>query len=144
MKVFNTILKTLLLIVGLAMFTNLQTGCKDPDEYAPHPDSLISPPAAPQLLNPPHDTGWVYVPAQGPVIVNFEWTSVQGAEYYELHVYADTTYTDPVTYKVSYNAVIIAFLPRPVYWRVRASSSRWTWYTDWSEIRYFRVWWPVE
>lgn len=144
MKVFKTILKTLLLIVGLAMFSSLQTGCKDPDEYAPYQDSLISPPAAPQLLNPPDDTGWVYIEALGPVIVDFEWTPIQDAEHYDLYLYADTTYTDPVTYKVSDNAVTIAFLPRRVYWRVRASSSRWTWFTDWSEIRYFRVWWPVE
>lgn len=144
MKVFSALIKTLLLITSIVLFAGLPTGCKDPDEYQPYQDSLISPPAAPQLLNPQDDTGWVYVPGLGPVVVDFEWTPVEGAEYYELHLYSDSTLVDTAVYKVAYNNVTIAFLPRLIYWRVRASSSRWTWFTDWSEMWYCRVWWPVE
>ena len=144
MKGFNIFFKIPLGVISIILFIGLPSGCKDPDEYQPPQDSLISPPEAPHLLNPPDDTGWVYIQALGPVIVDFEWTPVDGAEYYELHLYADSNMTDTTIYKVSYNTVTIAFLPRLIYWRVRASSSRWTWFTDWSEMWYCRVWWPVE
>ena len=144
MKVLSIFFKTLLLIISMILFTGLENGCTDPDEYQPYQDSLISPPAAPQLINPPDDTGWVYVQALGPVLVEFEWTPVEGAEYYELHLYSDSLFNDTTIYKVSYNTITIAFLPRLIYWHVRASSSHWIWFTDWSEMRYCRVWWPVE
>jgi hypothetical protein len=144
MKVFGLFFKTLLLVTSIILFAGLLTGCKDPDEYQPYQDSLISPPAAPQPLNPQDGAGWVYIPALGPVIVEFEWTPVAGAEYYELHLYADSNFVDTTIYKVSYNTITIAFLPRQVYWHVRASSSHWTWFTDWSEMWYCRIWWPIE
>jgi hypothetical protein len=144
MKTYRVSLKIILFIAIVIMFSHLPAGCKDPHDFEPELDSLIPPPEAPQLISPSDSAGWVYIEALGPVLVDFNWTEVEGVEYYELQLGVDTTFSDPSIYKISYNNISIAFLPRIVYWRVRAASSRWTWFTDWSEIRYCRIWWPVE
>ncbi len=136
----------IILLVIVILFSQLNPGCKGPEQYEPPEDSLIPPPSAPQLLFPPNDTHYVF--GQGGqgwdyVIVQLEWTAVSGAELYELHISNTSTFTDTLLYTVFGTTPILSFgSPRHCYWRVRAESELWTWYTDWSETGYFRLAWP--
>ncbi len=118
-------------------------GCKDPYEFAPEPDTLIPPPNPPRLIYPPDDTGYVKTTANPTLQIDFLWNAIIAAEYYEFHISSESTFNDSFTriYELSYNTLNITGVSTgDHFWRVRASSSRWTWFTDWSEVRFFRVW----
>ncbi|MCK4250666.1 hypothetical protein KAX97_04435 [candidate division WOR-3 bacterium] len=147
MKPFVLALKIISAFI-IILCINLNPGCKDPHEYAPPEDSLIPPPEPPQPIYPPDDTGYVF--GQGGqgwdfVIVLFEWTPLNGVEYYYLEIAAESTFANPQMHTTLNTTIILYFdVPRKCFWRVRGSSPYWTWYTNWSEVRYFRIWWPIE
>lgn len=133
MKSFYTILKLVFAVI-IVMLINFNPGCKDPHDFEPVFDSLTSPPEAPQLLSPPHDTvfrydmWWPY-----PNDIDFEWTGVENPEYYELMISTDPNFpgepiqTPDTLYTVAFNQNGIW------YWKVRGYNRSWTWYTEWSE-----------
>ncbi|HEC78570.1 MAG TPA: hypothetical protein ENI34_05425 [candidate division WOR-3 bacterium] len=139
MKIFNLIFKLSFLFL-LCFILNTNPACKGPEEYKPPDDSLAEPPAAPQLLFPPMDTEYVLVPDPGVVQIDFDWTAVSGTEYYELEYSSNPDFINGTTETSSSDGLTILFSsPMDIYWHVRAASSAWKWYTDWSEVRYFRI-----
>ena len=110
-------------------------GCKNPEEFKPEFDSLIPPPGPPSLLYPPDDTTfWLEQWNPKPDSVELQWSSVEGAQYYELQIANDTLFrVDKVqVYKNSY--IFILSDTGQYFWRVRAYNRAWEWYTAWSEI----------
>ena len=126
------------LVILLIMAVLIGYGCKDPDEYDPE-EPQYPPPGPPQLILPYPDTNLCSgSPFQN---VFFDWSTVSGAEIYEIQTDSTLSWstaeitraTNPPTYiglyRYSGNA--------PWYARIRAASSNWTNYTDWSESRRF-------
>ncbi|MGB7054064.1 MAG: hypothetical protein WBE28_01930 [bacterium] len=113
-------------------------GCKDPDEYNPE-EPLLPPPGPPELLLPYPDTNLCH--GSPHVAVFFDWTTVSGAEIYEIQTDSTlswstaeiTRVSSPPTYIGLYRYVENA----PWYARIRAGSSNWTNYTAWSQPRRF-------
>ncbi len=148
MKLFHLILKIFSVCI-IIICINLNPGCKSPKEYEPPPDTLISPPAPPQPLYPPYDTSyWFGQGGQGWdfVVVVFEWTAVDGTQYYELELASTASFGTSVFYSIktsSTKTTVRIYSPTEVYWHVRAESPQWKWFTNWSEVWYFRVRWPI-
>ena len=139
-------IKGFLILFITALFST-NPGCKDPYEFAPEPDTLIPPPNPPRLVSPPDDTGYVLtnIPGLDVVQIDFIWNAIIDAEYYEFHISSESTFNDTLTriYELSYNTLDSIFTRSCIgdhFWRVRASSPGWTWHTDWSETRRFRIW----
>ncbi len=131
----------LISIFLLAFIASSDVGCKSPEEYKPKFDSLMPPPDPPTLLAPPNDTGIV---AYIPIDLTFDYTAVDGAEFYELEVSSDSTFASSEKFQCDYDSLATTWNSYgKYYWRVRASSHIWTWYTEWSDVWHFRVWPPV-
>jgi hypothetical protein len=122
----------------------VQPGCKNPDEYEPPEDSLVPPGNPPQPTDPV--SGFVYMWAYEylpfEIFIEFEWTSVEQAESYQLEYTIDTF--PPIIIDCQSNLHILLIRDTTDrfcnhYWRVRAWSSAWEWYTDWSEQWYFEL-----
>jgi len=148
MKLFYFALKIFSIFV-IILCINLNSGCKSPEEYEPPPDSLIPPPEAPELIRPPDDTSYWFGQAGQSwdfVVVVFEWTSVSDAQFYELEIATTPNFGTSVIYDIkvsSTKTTVLFYNPVNCYWHVRAESNQWTWFTDWSEIRYLRIRWPI-
>lgn len=144
LKIYNCIYKKkknlcllTLLIYCLIAFLHYNAACKNPHNYEPF-DSLYPPPAPPILIFPPNDTIIVYY-EPFPHDIIFEWNSVEDAESYQLQVVNDTTQlVNAPVIKITDTSTIYT-LPRKdhYYWRVRAYSPKWEWFTNWSETRHF-------
>jgi hypothetical protein len=140
MKIFHLILK-IIIAVGIVFVINLNTGCTDAEENT-GPDTLIAPPGPPTLVAP--EDGFVIM-FEGTHIDShyvLEWTSVEGAEIYEIDYQIDTF--PPITIESETN-VCMVFISNPTnrlgihHWRVRANSSAWELPTDWSGQGYFEL-----
>jgi hypothetical protein len=132
-------------IIIMALFVVTCFGCMDPGEYKPEdPPQKTDPPEGPSALLPVQDA---LFRSEYYCYVTLDWTEVDGAQGYEFQVDTDSTFTASYPYQgqfppSSYHAA--CFPPITTYFfRVRAYSDAWTWYTDWSEIRRFHVM-PVE
>ncbi|MCX7995760.1 MAG: hypothetical protein N3A65_08345 [candidate division WOR-3 bacterium] len=131
------------IIVSLSVFIiflTLNSNCKNPDEYRPPFDSLYPPPPAPRLISPKNDTSfWFQTPF--PHNITLKWSSVDNVEYYQLQVANDTT-IHPNTPLINVEACSTIHTVSKngfYFWRVRAYNRKWTWYTDWSQIWHFGV-----
>lgn len=130
----------LLVFIFLASF-----GCMDPGQYEPEePPVKTDPPEGPSVLLPEQDALFrsLYL-----VWVDLDWIEVEGAEGYEYQVNTDSSFAVSYPYLVPFPPTAFnAFCYPPIttyFFRVRAHSSAWTWYTDWSELRRFHLM-PVE
>jgi hypothetical protein len=139
MKSFFLISKILTLVI-IMMFIAYYPGCKDPDEFNPD-DSLIDPPEPPQPIFPPQDTNYTWTPQVGPIFyLDFEWSSVAGAQRYELEIDTDSSFDNAAIYSTTHTSVEAELYEIDRYfWHVRAFSSAWTYYTEWSDIWTFRI-----
>lgn len=125
-------------IIMLIVFVLMGHGCKDPEDYNPE-EPQFPPPPPPELLLPYADTNLCHGSPHVPVF--FDWTTVSGAELYEIQTDSTlswstaeiTRVSSPPTYIGLYRYVENA----PWYARIRAGSSNWTNYTAWSETRRF-------
>jgi len=129
-------------VFAIIIFYSINPGCKDPSEFEPEVDSLVKPPGPIRLIYPPDDTGYVGTTAH-PVQIDFIWNAIVDAEYYEFHLSSESTFNDSFNniYILPFNTFSdTGFSTGDHFWRVRASSPRWTWFTDWSEVRRFRIW----
>jgi hypothetical protein len=114
------------------------SGCKDPDEYDPT-EPLDPPPAPPTLIMPLPDTS--INSSASSVSVLFDWNTISVAEMYEIQVDSNLTFrtaqfvqiAQPPTYITLYRYASTA----TYYARIRAGSSGWANYTEWSEPRRF-------
>jgi hypothetical protein len=122
----------------------VQPGCKNPDEYEPPEDSLVPPGELPQPTDPVNGFVymWAYEYQPFEISVEFEWTDVEQAESYQLEYTIDTF--PPIIMDCESN--LYTLLIRDTtgrfcnhYWRVRALSSAWEWFTEWSEQWYFEL-----
>lgn len=136
-KSISLVVTTAILMVILA--------CMDPDEYKPEdPPQKIDPPEGPSALLPVQDA---LFRAEYYCEVMLDWTGVDGAQGYEYQVDRDSTFTGSYPYQGEWPPVVhsaVCFPPITTYYfRVRAYSDAWTWYTNWSEVIRFHVM-PVE
>lgn len=117
--------------------------CHDVEEYDPN-EPLVPPPDPPVLIYPLPDTnlwGGTYQ------AVLFDWTTVPGAEMYEIQVDTNLAFTTPDTsafhrlVQAAVPPVTIELIrytsPATYYAMIRAASASWSDYTDWSEPRRF-------
>jgi hypothetical protein len=134
----------ILCMVILAIFSlSSFQGCKDPEEFTPDEDTLVAPPEPPELLGP--TDGFVYNVVIDPINYSYdvilEWTAVEGNELYEVELTTDTF--PPVTVNSPSSSLIITFrdLHRLCehHWRVRAGSTHWLNFTEWSDVRTFEL-----
>lgn len=139
MKIIK-LLTGFIITLTLILMLETNTGCTNPDEYKPQEDSLIEPPDPPELVFPPMDTEYVLLPEPGYVEITFDWTPVNGADHYELEYASNPDFINAASETSSTDKLTIIFSsPIDLYWRVRAESPAWKWYTDWSEARFFRI-----
>jgi hypothetical protein len=113
-------------------------GCKDPDEYDPS-QPLDPPPSPPAILYPMADTNLCSSSAYQSVF--FDWNTIGGAEVYQIQVDSIYSFQTAELFQFSYPPTYVQlyrYTDRAAYYaRIRAGSTRWTNYTDWSEVRRF-------
>jgi hypothetical protein len=129
-----------ILAAALFFFFTQNPGCKNPNEYQPTFDSLYHPPPAPELISPSNDTSiWYQAPFPHEVIL--KWSYVEGAEYYQLQFSNDSMSLPDARMINAYVCSTTIELNRNGYyfWHVRAYNRKWTWYTEWSKIWHFGV-----
>ena len=135
MKLLNMAVSSILLcILVFAVYT--QPGCKDPHDFEPEVDSLIEPPGSPHLVSPLSGFVVMFQSVPADTYYVLEWTTVDQADGYQ------------VEYTINNNTPFLINCPTNVctiwvfdttgricehYWRVRASSLLWIWFTEWSE-----------
>ena len=138
MKPFYLTLKILFLFTAI-LGMSLDSGCKNPEEYKPPEDSLIPPPAPPQLIIP-NDSAFFSMTPGSNIDIYFEWSNITDADFYEIEFSDNPTFTNSTRYKYYTHSATINFTELGKYfWHVRAYSPLWTWYTNWSETRYFLI-----
>ncbi len=134
-RIFSLVL---IFVLFLLLFSVSNNSCKNIDEYEPRFDSLSPPPPPPQLISPKNDTIF-YFQSPHPNEIKLRWSVVENVEYYQLQIANDSTILPNAnpqnieTCSTTYTVVRNGFF----FWRVRAYSSKWTWYTDWSETWHF-------
>lgn len=143
-KVYQKLIKFSLLVLTFFLLSFNLT-CKDPEEFKPV-DSLLPPPQPPDFSLPLSDTVfWLQFPDTIGAHVTFEWNTIEDAEIYEIHVDTNLSFDSPEFKRriLTSSPVIIGLLchnTKPTYFsRIRAGSSLWTWFTDWSEIKKFHI-----
>jgi hypothetical protein len=119
----------------------LGVGCMDPNEYEPEgPPEKTDPPEGPSVLQPDQDT---LFRCEYYYVVTLDWTRVNGAQGYEFQIDRDSTFATSYPYQHQYPPTLFSaycFLPATTYYfRVRAYSDAWTWYTNWSDTRRFHL-----
>ncbi|UCD04642.1 MAG: hypothetical protein JSV98_05850 [candidate division WOR-3 bacterium] len=127
--------------VIISVLVILAIGCMDPDEYKPEePPEKTDPPEGPSVLLPLQDT---LFRCEYYRTVLFDWTGVDSAQGYEFQIDRDSTFTTAFPYQgffPPYSFEAFCFPPVTTYYfRVRAYSDLWTWYTDWSDTRRFHL-----
>jgi hypothetical protein len=113
--------------------------CRDPNSYQPSDPTKSDPPAPPVLDYPVN--GWVSYDFAYPQNVNFGWQVVPGAQFYEVQITWDSLFSSPDpgqrVYQTSLSMSMSGY--GLFFWRVRAASSRWNDYTDWSAPFHFSL-----
>jgi hypothetical protein len=128
-------------LVPLALLCPL--ACRDPNSYQPFDPTRPDPPDPPVLIRPA--SGWMSDVYAYPQNVDFAWQAVPGAQFYELQYHTDSLF--PVVHpgKRVYQTSVAESVQGPgaYFWRVRAASSDWNNYTDWSAKSRFVLPWPA-
>ena len=133
----------------LVLFFAIKTpqGCQDPHDFETPPDTMVSPPnMVPELISPPNDTGIIYKQdghGADTIWVLYIWDIVPQAQYYDLEISRDTSFNEVDAYRCAANSQTVVLEGAGwFYWRVRAGSDYWTWYTDWSDVWRIRLAYP--
>ncbi len=123
---------TLIVMVGFLIVKCATTEDNEPE------DQLQKPPAPPQLLLPLPDTAF---PCNTTCHIPFDWVPVTGAEIYEIQSDTSSTFSTASIHQANVPPTTIGFvrygLRTTYFWRIRAGSTLWTWYTAWSDSRKF-------
>ncbi len=127
-----------LLIACIALA--LSCFCKNPYDYEPYDPTKPDPPAAPVQLDPPD--GKLILNYAYPQDVVMKWQRVSGTAYYQVEVYQSSKPAPESLYaigdKVYSTETAVTFNRHGCYWwRVRAYSPNWKWFTDWSPLWMF-------
>ncbi|MGB9720923.1 MAG: hypothetical protein ACPL28_05525 [bacterium] len=128
-----------ILFFAFILFLSVEPNCKNPNEYKPPEDSLLPPPAPPELLTPPDS--FIHMPFVGGNRLLISWEHIEGAETYEINIVGERTKewtlqldTNILTQNWADTSLIDKYT-----WKVRAYGSKWDYYTDWSVPRHFEV-----
>lgn len=125
-------------VVLLLISFSVLISCMDPGDYEPEgPPEKPEPPGPPVMLTPTQDAEFH---CREYAWVQFDWTPVEGAQDYEIQydTSASFTYAFPYPAYPPASFSLIFYAPMTTYYaRVRAYSSAWTWYTEWSDPRRF-------
>lgn len=114
----------------------ISTDCRDPYDFKPGVDTLVFPPPAPRLLDPPDS--FVFLADTNELYFVLNWEPVDSVQMYVLELYILGQGAFILRDSTSYLGLIDAGHFGKNTWRVRASSARWkSGYTDWSELRVF-------
>ncbi len=131
---------TILVIIFCTIFLN--PTCKDTKDLKPPEDTLLPPPAPPKLLSP--SDSFVRMPTEATGRLLLTWEAIKDAKIYEIYFDGDTT--DEWTVSTDTNFFSLRLQGEPweymldkFIWKVRANSSKWQYYTDWSEPRHFEI-----
>jgi hypothetical protein len=119
------------------IFILSQVLCIDPYDYEPDYPALIDPPAAPVLTYPAMNT--YFESTTLPYTINLEWQYVLQAESYCIEVSIDSFFFGSIDDIESFSYDYSAPAYGKYYWRVRADSRAWKWYTGWSNINTFII-----
>ncbi len=112
------------------------TDCRDPYDFAPGVDTLVFPPLAPRLLDPPDS--FVFFTDTNEVYFTLYWGPVDSAQMYVLDLHISGQGAIVLRDSTSYLGLIDAGHFGENTWRIRAGSARWKGgYTDWSALRVF-------
>jgi|GEM_PF-607239 len=137
----RTPLISILAVTIVFVWMLVYSRCKDADEFEPPPDTLVAPPAAPEIASPVND--FVFMPPYFPFDIILEWDALAQAERYELEITrgSDVPYAIMLDYDFSIYRVYLDTIYFHQYkWRVRATSSEWIGgVTEWSGQRAFEV-----
>jgi hypothetical protein len=130
----------LLCVLFLVTVFFIPSGCKNPDEYKPPEDTLLTPPDAPTPQAPADS--FVFMPGGLPTYIRLDWTPVSGADIYQLEV----TFRDynPTVTELTDNSYVLGINDTgkmgDYRWRVRAAGTGWKGgYTSWSPAKSFGV-----
>ncbi|MGB3480218.1 MAG: hypothetical protein WBB67_13800, partial [bacterium] len=135
MKILNAIVKIALLYM-LSFAVYVQPGCKDPDEFKPPEDTLVPPPDPPQLVSSVDGFVVMFESVPADSYYELKWTTVEQAGGYQVEYTIDTFPPFIKTCAANVCTLWVSDTTNRIckhYWRVRASSSAWTWFTEWSE-----------
>lgn len=120
----------------------LLLACKDPQGFEPDEREKLDPPPAPALTHPAdRELIMNYAYPQDQVL---RWEPVPGALSYEVELYYDSSLSLKRLYAalddVPGSQSVVSFRSHGTYfWRVRAESPNWKWYTDWSLVWRFTL-----
>lgn len=128
----------LFLLSGTVIVVAISFQCGPPLEFKPQHDSLIEPPLPPRILKPFPDTTFYIC---GLFAVEFDWKVIDDAESYEIQICSDSLFTtEPTTFNREQPPInIYQYRSGRNFYRLRAKSSHWTFYTDWSGTRFFDI-----
>ena len=134
----HIVLMSFFIVYSLLSFLSV-VSCMDPNEYKPEdPPQKIDPPAGPSAILPLQDT---LFRCEHYCSVTLDWTEVDSAQGYEFQIDTSSSFSGSFPYQGQYPPTSFsAYCYPPVttyFFRVRAYSDLWTWYTDWSEVRRF-------
>ena len=137
-----------LVMVCVLMTVVFDTGCKDPHEYEPPEDTLLTPPGPPLLVHPPDDFVFMdpeALPGESfSISVQLDWDEVAQAELYELELITDTLPPNTIYCDSNQWYFLISNDTTKLCdysWRVRAYSSAWQYFTEYTEQRHFEARW---
>ena len=113
--------------------------CRDPNSCEPFDPTKPDPPAPPVPACPAN--GWRSDCYAYPQLVSFRWQAVSGAQFYQLQIHTDSLFPSPHPGLRVYQASVDWSMQGCglYYWRVRAASSDWNNYTDWSDPFWFSL-----
>ncbi|MCK4250904.1 hypothetical protein KAX97_05625 [candidate division WOR-3 bacterium] len=136
MKLLKIIVKAIF-ILSISLIVYLQPGCKDSSEYEPPEDTLLIPPDPPQLISPINGFVIMFESVAPDTYYELKWTKVEQAEGYQMEFTTDAFPPLMVEFETNVCTIWIyddtAGRLYDYYWRVRANSSAWEWFTEWSE-----------
>jgi hypothetical protein len=128
--------KGLAFLLFAAAILAMSVHCQNPFDQGPGDDDLLPPPEPPVPTGPVNDTVYYYDGTHPfPQYIQLSWTSVEGTEIYQVQVSRDSTFTGSTPADADVNSYLYGVSANgKYYWRARAYSTKWEWYTGWSEI----------
>lgn len=139
----SLVLRRLLLAVSVLLLVS----CRNPFGFEPEEPARQDPPAPPVQTRP--EDGALILNYAYPQDVTLVWQRVSGARHYQIEVYTSPNPAPEnllrfVDYIYTTQTAVTFYRYGTYWWRVRAYSPNWKWYTDWSAVWSFILPSPAE